>query len=267
MAWKIAPYGLNPSANAKMISTDTSGSSKYSVGMTAITPVISGHRDVGRTACPGRYLYPLIPAIRIRAIELLAPGIYGASVSPALVELTDPAPIEVTAIIPATGAWTVEITNANDGTIFKTSMGVANETEEVSYIWDRTDSLGVPVTSGRYLASISAVLPSGALPTVTSEILVATKPAKITSFKYRKASRTKAKLTWITRAPILPVISQSYRISSNSGKTWSKWKNTPNAGAAVTIKKMKKGKTYRVQIRTTNALGTSRVVTSKFKMK
>ena len=58
MAWKLAPYGLDPNATASIMSTDTSGSSKFSAGQTAITQVISAHRDVGKTVCPGRYLYP-----------------------------------------------------------------------------------------------------------------------------------------------------------------------------------------------------------------
>ncbi|MEY3606471.1 MAG: hypothetical protein RL289_651, partial [Actinomycetota bacterium] len=105
MAWKLAPYGLDPNANASMVSTDTSGLSKYSNGMTAVTPVISGHRDVGRTACPGRYLYPYLPAIRARATELLASVIHGVNVSPNLIDATVPTPVNVSAVIPATGNW------------------------------------------------------------------------------------------------------------------------------------------------------------------
>jgi hypothetical protein len=62
---KLAPYGLDPNANASMVSTDTSGASKYSNGMTAVTPVISGHRDVGKTAC----LAVFIPICQQFALE------------------------------------------------------------------------------------------------------------------------------------------------------------------------------------------------------
>ena len=267
MAWKLAPYGLDPNANASMVSSDTSGLSKYSSGMTAVTPVISGHRDVGRTACPGRYLYPLIPQIRARATELLAPVIHGVTVAPTLIDNSAPVPVNISAIIPATGAWTVTVTKATDNALLKTATGVQQTTSAMTYTWDRTDAAGVPVVAGRYLVSVSAIVGAATLPTVTSEVVVDVKPLAVTTMTYAKAAKTKATISWTNPPSVLPVVSQSYRVSTTAGKTWSKWKKTSRAVPTITLPGWKKGRNYLVQVKSVNALGESPVTTTTFKMK
>ena len=267
MAWKLAPYGLDPNANASMVSSDTSGLSKYSSGMTAVTPVISGHRDVGKTACPGRYLYPLIPQIRARATELLAPVIHGVSVAPKFVENSTPTPVNVAAIIPATGVWNVTVTNAATGAVLKTATGTQTETSTIGYAWDRTDAAGAPVAPGRYIVSVGASVGATTLPTVTSEVVVDAKLAAATAVTYKRAARTKANISWTNPASVLPVLTQSYRVSTNGGKTWTKWKKTSRGAASATLTGMKKGKKYVVQVKAANELGESPVTSATFKMK
>ena len=55
-AWKLSLHGVSAS------------SSRQWVGKKWL-PAIGGHRDVGQTACPGRYLYAKIPAIRSYAVS------------------------------------------------------------------------------------------------------------------------------------------------------------------------------------------------------
>jgi hypothetical protein len=50
-AWKLALHGVRATAPRQWITKRH-------------LPAINGHRDVGQTACPGRYLYAKIPAIR-----------------------------------------------------------------------------------------------------------------------------------------------------------------------------------------------------------
>ena len=50
-AWKLSVHGVRASSTQQWITK------RY-------LPAIDGHRDVGQTACPGRYLYAKIPAIR-----------------------------------------------------------------------------------------------------------------------------------------------------------------------------------------------------------
>ena len=267
MAWKLAPYGLDPNANASMVSSDTSGLSRYSSGMTAVTPVISGHRDVGKTACPGRYLYPLIPQVRARATELLAPVIHGVSVAPKFIDTKKPTQVSVAAIIPATGVWNVAVTNAATGVVLKTASGTQAETSTIGYTWDRTDAAGAAVAPGRYIVSVGATVGASTLPTVTSEVVVDSKLAAATAITYKKAARSKAMISWTNPASVLPVLTQSYRVSTNGGKTWTKWKKTSRGVSTATLTGMKKGKKYVVQVKAANELGESPVTAATFKMK
>jgi N-acetylmuramoyl-L-alanine amidase len=63
-AWKLDMYGRRPGRRATVYSH---GSDKFAAGQKVKLPVIDGHRDTNDTACPGRYLYAKLPAIRERA--------------------------------------------------------------------------------------------------------------------------------------------------------------------------------------------------------
>jgi uncharacterized protein with LGFP repeats len=267
MSWKLAPYGLDPNANASIVSTDTSGASKYSNGMTAVTPVISGHRDVGKTACPGRYLYPYMPAIRARATELLAPVINSVRVTPNLIDASVPTPVSVSAVIPATGNWTVSVSDAATGEVLKSATGTQATTSALAFTWDGTNSANAPVLPGRYVVSIGATVGAATLPTTTTEVVIATKPAAASALTYKKLSKTKATISWTNPAGILPISNQYIRVSTNGGKTYGKWTKTSKASAKTTFKNWKKGRKYHVQVKVVNSLGTSAVSTKKFTMR
>ena len=55
-AWKLGLHGIDPTDMSQNVSGDSFAA-------------INGHRDAGSTACPGRYLYEKIPAIRRYADE------------------------------------------------------------------------------------------------------------------------------------------------------------------------------------------------------
>jgi uncharacterized protein with LGFP repeats len=60
-AWKLSLHGVNAQSTTQKVGTRT-------------LPAINGHRDVGSTACPGRYLYAQIPTIRTKAAQAQAGG-------------------------------------------------------------------------------------------------------------------------------------------------------------------------------------------------
>ncbi len=66
-AWKLSLHNVDASSTRQRV-----GRSYF--------PAISGHRDAGQTACPGRYLYAKIPGIRTRARQIQKGG-GGGSVS------------------------------------------------------------------------------------------------------------------------------------------------------------------------------------------
>lgn len=53
-AWKLALNGVNPASTAQVVGKST-------------FQAINGHRDAGKTACPGQYLYAQLPTIRALA--------------------------------------------------------------------------------------------------------------------------------------------------------------------------------------------------------
>jgi hypothetical protein len=60
-AYKLGAYGNNP--NGRVVLT-SGGSDRFSKGRKVVLNRISGHRDAGRTECPGNALYAQLPSIR-----------------------------------------------------------------------------------------------------------------------------------------------------------------------------------------------------------
>jgi uncharacterized protein with LGFP repeats len=65
IAWKFSLFGVDPRGSTVLTSSG-GGTSKYAAGAKATVPTIFGHRDVGSTACPGRYGYARLGEIRDR---------------------------------------------------------------------------------------------------------------------------------------------------------------------------------------------------------
>lgn len=65
-AWKLDRYGHDP---ASVVWVRSAGSDRYPAGTGVRLHRIDGHRDTNQTACPGRYLYEVLPGIRLRAQE------------------------------------------------------------------------------------------------------------------------------------------------------------------------------------------------------
>ncbi|MFN8194564.1 MAG: peptidoglycan recognition protein [Nocardioidaceae bacterium] len=63
-AWKLDRYHRSPDGEVTVYSH---GSDLYAEGDRVRLPVVDGHRDTNATACPGQYLYDLLPKIRTRA--------------------------------------------------------------------------------------------------------------------------------------------------------------------------------------------------------
>ena len=264
MAWKLAPYGLDPNATASIMSTDTSGSSKFSAGQTAITQVISAHRDVGKTVCPGRYLYPYMAEIRARATTLLAPVIQGVSVAPTLVNGSGTDSVNVSAIIPANATWSVDVKNADSGAPIQAVTGTQVTSGPVSYAWDRKDSAGALVPMGRYAVTVNASIGGVALPSATNVISVASLPQAATQVGFIRSSSTKTKVSWIAdTANPAPVTAHYYRVSTNAGSTWSPWALSKDPSFSAT---WNLNSSYLVEVKSANALGESAVTSASYKV-
>jgi hypothetical protein len=74
IGWKLNRYGANPRGTTTL--TSAGGTSKYPSGKVVTLPVVFAHRDVGYTACPGRYLNAQMTTIRNEANTLTQHGWY-----------------------------------------------------------------------------------------------------------------------------------------------------------------------------------------------
>ena len=262
MAWKLAPYGLDPNANAYILSTDTSGSSKYSAGQTAITQVISGHRDVGKTACPGRYLYPYLADVRARVTALLVPEIRNLNVTPTLLNAAEISPVSVNAIIPAEATWNVEVKNAESGTVVRAVTGTQISSGPMEYSWNLKDTSGAVVPIGRYEITLNASVGGTALPPASNVVAIASVPQAVSSVAFTQTSSTNTTISWVSDSKITyPVSANVYRTSDNSGATWSDWTSTVFSQFTSS---WAQGKTYLVEIKSLSAIGESQVVQASY---
>jgi hypothetical protein len=104
---------------------------------------VSGHRDLGTTACPGRYAYAALPDVRKDAWHRLAPVFGAVDVSGAPVHA--PKPVTVRGVLDKPAYWTATIT------VRDTTLAVARgHGREVSVSWDGRLSTGLPAPPGSY---------------------------------------------------------------------------------------------------------------------
>lgn len=95
IAWKLGISGV-PLTGTATIRSGGGSQSKYPAGRMVTVPVVSGHRDVGNTDCPGNALYDQLPHLR----DLVANGTAGIPTGP---QPTTPVP---------SGAITIAAPNA-----------------------------------------------------------------------------------------------------------------------------------------------------------
>ncbi|MDO8732823.1 MAG: SpoIID/LytB domain-containing protein [Actinomycetota bacterium] len=147
-AWKLGLNHRDPNGTTPLISDSSAGTSKYKAGQIATAMVIGGHRDIGSTACPGKYLEPQLPAIRAATTAKL--GV--TAVNPAV---SAPVPwgagqqLVVSATTNAPLTWTMSIAS-RCGTVVRNLSGTQAAAGALSIGWDGLDSTGAQVPPGAY---------------------------------------------------------------------------------------------------------------------
>jgi N-acetylmuramoyl-L-alanine amidase len=118
LTWKCARWGINPVGRGPFVASNGANENLYN---------ICGHRDTSATACPGRYVEPMLPAIRARVAARISGAGYwiatdlgqvmafgGApAVSAAGFRLTSPI-VGITSLPSTTGYWLF----AGDGSVY-----------------------------------------------------------------------------------------------------------------------------------------------------
>jgi len=268
MAWKIAPYNLDPNAIAHIPSTDTSGLSQYQNGQTANVSVISGHRDVGRTVCPGKYLYAYVPTIRNQIAALLVGNIENFTVTPVAQLATNVQPVTISAKVPVTSNWNITISDANTGDVVSAVTTKQTVDAPINYQWMHTDSAGQLLPAGNYAISISATVQERQFPVQTTMVLLGQTPAAITGGKMQQTSNFSALLTWPIQSESIPLVDAIYyRTSLNKGSTWSAWQQVPDGSTQQSFRTSLPSRKILIEVKQVNAMGESPAVQFSYKSK
>lgn len=154
IAWRFAVAGVDPTQPVTY--TTSTGSSKFEPGATVTLDPVSGHRDVGLTACPGGLAYDQLATIRT-AVRQRVPGYRGRvpsrflnSPTRRLTDLQGESPDQVDITSTGTGRLEAAVRGI-DGRLYTTR-------------WDGTRWVGWQAVDGilRYAPAVVGS-PSGAL--------------------------------------------------------------------------------------------------------
>ena len=294
MAWKIAPYGLDPKAIANIpMGSDPHHLSRYREGDVAHVLTISGHRDVGQTVCPGKYLYPELPAIRDRIASLLTPVVAIPKVIPNVVANDQTDPISISSVIVGGASWAIDILNDVDGSVVGHAEGLQTTVGPITYSWPHLDANNNLLPAGTYTVRVQQTLnsapsasptPTGtqtATPTPstssdssseeptslitqrTGKVTIATAPKLQSAAEWKYRSRTRAWVLWKPATSFVPVTYQ-YRVFDKTAKTWTNWKSTKISNSRITVRKLVLWRSYRLQLKAINAVGESRILESNY---
>lgn len=116
-AWASERWRLDPRTSVVLTSA---GSPRFARGTRVTVSRFSGHRDLGITACPGRYAYAHLPWLRTESWHLLRAYFGKAVVSGAPVR--SPKPVTVRDTLDHSAWWTATI-SSGDGTVVATTRG------------------------------------------------------------------------------------------------------------------------------------------------
>lgn len=147
-AWKLALNHRDPNGSTQLTSDSSAGTSKYRAGQVANALVIGGHRDIGSTACPGKFLIPQLPAIRAATTAKMGVTAINPAVGPAVAwGANQPLVLNTTTNAPLT--WTVNI-SSRCGAVVRTLTGAQTAPGALAVNWDLKDNAGNAVPPGTY---------------------------------------------------------------------------------------------------------------------
>jgi hypothetical protein len=159
LAWRLDVGHVNPSAHTVMISGG-GRTTRYPAGTKVKLRTISGHRDTGLTACPGKVLYAMLPGIRSDVARIGLPKLYNPRLSTSTIVSGQPVDIRIRARGSTSMTWSVSVLDPSGNEIasFPAQTGQALEV-----VWPPTGPPAQPVVPGVYQVVIGASSTNGAL--------------------------------------------------------------------------------------------------------
>ena len=144
LAWKLDLHHIDVEGSVKVTSRCRSNC-KIPDGKSVTMPTLVGHRDLGRTSCPGKNGYVQLPWLRDRIEQLQGDVLVNPSASPASVNILEDGgmerAIEFGIRLKPAGEWALEI-RSNDGDVVHSESG-SGSTAKVT--WQSDD-----LSSGTY---------------------------------------------------------------------------------------------------------------------
>jgi hypothetical protein len=134
-AWAVERWHVDPRTSVTLTSA---GSPRFARGSRVTVSRLSGHRDLGTTACPGRYAYAHLPYLRAESWHLLRAYFGKEVVNGAPVR--SPKPVTVKATLDHAAWWSAAI-STGDGDVVAAVHG-HGRTASVS--WDGVLPNGLP---------------------------------------------------------------------------------------------------------------------------
>ena len=178
LAWKLDLSHLNPLGMARVECFVTQ---KYRAGQWVTLPVVSGHRQVNYTDCPGTVLFGLLPAIRTAVAGIGDPKIYTPTAAPGAFSpngdgVRDTATLS--AVLSGTDDWTIALSDASGSVVarFSGSGPVARA------VWDGRDAAGARLPDGIYRASFGATSVNGSARPASVAVRIDTVRPSLTGF-------------------------------------------------------------------------------------
>lgn len=135
-AWMVERWGVDPRGRVTLTSK---GSPRFPKGARVTVYRMPGHRDLGKTACPGRYAYERLASIRAESWRKLR-----AKLSPAVVTgapVRSPEPVTVSATLDHAAWWRATISTEDGSDILAVAEGHGTT---VSVSWNGVLTNGLP---------------------------------------------------------------------------------------------------------------------------
>jgi len=170
-AWKLGRHGFNPSSTA-ILTAGGGTTSRYAAGTQVTVNRVAPHAEVGRTACPGRFLKAQMAGIRATASSLVSqyPPLMSAATATPSAPTWGTGSVAFSANLWVTEDWTVTVQSMCGTTPIRTFTG---SSDQISATWDLKTDTGETAPPGVYAVRYAA--PNGTwvhdveiLPTVDS---------------------------------------------------------------------------------------------------
>ena len=252
LAWKL-PWHFDPVTGTVTLTSPGGSLNRYPAGRRVTFERISGHRDGGKTSCPGGALYAQLPELRSLAEERV--GQFSAPPPPtdagavtftaASRALQFPEPAELSGTLTGQGRVSIQVQSAGRFVTIAKAQPAA----------DGTWNLELPLKSGRVLRAIQ-VLPDGRAGAASDPIRLTVTP----TLTARAPARVLAGRNAILRGTIGPqrrVLSLSLALE-RGGRLVTLARRTLLArdGVFLTAVRLTRPGLYRLHVRFAGDLGT-----------